>query len=81
MIRGMKLMVKSEVIEVLKEGKPIGEHECEFIRDDLESDPGESGMFSYRQICQVCGRVEHVSRIIEYVTFQDLYEKFHGGEK
>jgi hypothetical protein len=80
MIRRMKLMTKSENIEVLKEGKPTGEHECEFIRGDLESDPSD-GVYNYKQICRVCGRTEHVSRTVEFVTFETVFEKFYGKDE
>lgn len=79
-MKGDTSMIKSETIEVLKEGKPIEAHECEFVRGDLESDPVESGVLNYRQICQVCGRTEHVSRTVEFVTFESVFEKFYGTE-
>ena len=72
-------MIKSENVEILKEGKPIGDHECRFVNSQLDYTTPEE-ITKFRRICQFCGRTEHVTRTNERLNFKDLYNKFHGQE-
>lgn len=73
-------MDMSERIEVLKAGKPVGEHECEdFWVDKINLRPPVD-VIDYMRICSKCGRTEHVSETRETENFDSVFEKFHGTE-
>lgn len=69
-------MRKNEKVEIVKEGKPIEKHECDWTYQ-LNLDTPENTC-DFKRICRYCGKVERITKVTEKLDFDDLYNKFHG---